>query len=196
MKICGKCNLEKPLEDFCNKKSEKDGKHRYCKSCMKIQGYKHYHEVRKIEKANYYKKYREKNKEYFNNYSHNHYHSNKELYREWEKNRLANDKEFRLKKNIGARINGALNTYNTLKKDRTIEYLGCNMEEYTLYLESKFTNQMNWDNYGIEWEIDHIKPICKFDLSTESQLYECFHYKNTQPLSKQENREKSGNYEQ
>ena len=91
MKQCGKCQLKKELEQFCNKKSEKDGKHRYCKLCMKEQGDKHYHEVRKIEKANYYKEYREENKEYFNTYSHNHYHTKKELYREWSRNKLKND---------------------------------------------------------------------------------------------------------
>jgi hypothetical protein len=28
---CKRCNIEKPLTDFCNRKGEVDGKHRYCK---------------------------------------------------------------------------------------------------------------------------------------------------------------------
>jgi len=194
MKQCKKCNEDKELDGFCNKKSEKDGKHRYCKLCMKKQGDKHYHEVRKIEKADYYKNYRIENKEYYNNYCHNHYHNNKEWYREWNRNKNKNDLSHRLKKITAVRINQALKAYNALKQDRTIEYLGCNMEEYTQHLESLFTPEMSWDNYGEYWEIDHIKPICKFNLLNEEEMYECFHYKNTQPLTKPENREKSGKY--
>ena len=69
------------------------------------------------------------------------------------------------------------------------------MEEYTLYLESKFTPIMTWDNYATYWEIDHIKPICKFDLSNEGEMKKCFHFSNTQPLTRDENREKSGKYD-
>jgi len=97
----------------------------------------------------------------------------------------------RLKESIRVRI------YNGLKdgKDRSTEqYLGCNISDYTLYLESKFTSEMSWDNYGTYWEIDHIKPICKFNLLDEQEMYLCFHFENTQPLSKTENREKSGTY--
>lgn len=194
MKQCKKCKENKELEQFCNRKGEKDGKHRYCKPCMKEEGDKYYHEVGKIERADYYKQHRIDNKDYFNSYCKKHYHENKEWYRNWERNRLKEDIGFRLRKNVGVRINMALKAYNALKQDRTIEYLGCNMEEYTLYLESKFKPEWNWDNYGTEWEIDHIKPICKFNLLDEEEMYKCFHYTNTQPLSKQDNREKSGTY--
>ncbi len=194
MKECGKCSIEKDLDQFCNKKSEKDGKHRYCKLCMKKGNDNYYHEVGKIERADYYKQHRIDNKEYFNSYCHNHYHTNKEWYREWNRNKNKTDMSFRLKKIVGVRINQALKTYNTLKKDRTINYLGCSASNYVLYLESKFTPDMSWDNYGTYWEIDHIKPICKFNLCDEQEMYLCFHFENTQPLSKQDNREKSGTY--
>jgi hypothetical protein len=37
MKQCKECIIEKPLDQFYNKKDEKDGKHRYCKRvCLKI----------------------------------------------------------------------------------------------------------------------------------------------------------------
>jgi hypothetical protein len=68
------------------------------------------------------------------------------------------------------------------------------MEEYTLYLEEQFDENMNWGNYGEYWEIDHIKPIDSFDLNLEEELYLAFNFKNTQPLSKIENRIKSNIY--
>ncbi len=88
----------------------------------------------------------------------------------------------------------ALKTYNELKKNRTIEYLGCSIGEYVTYLESKFTPEMTWENQGTYWEIDHIKPIDKFDLTNSNELIECFHYSNTQPLHWKDNREKSNKF--
>ena len=37
---------------------------------------------------------------------------------------------------------------------------------------------MNWDNINI----DHVKPICLFDVSKDEELKAAFNYINTQPL--------------
>jgi hypothetical protein len=193
MKKCKKCNIEKSLDNFWNKSNEPDGKHRYCTTCQKESGKVYYHTSGRKD-SDYYKTYRDQNKEYFNQYSNTHYHSKKELYREWNRTKYQTDLGFKLKHVTAARISQALKTYQTLKKDRTIEYLGCTMDEYTQYLEQMFTPDMNWDNYGEYWEIDHIKPIDAFDLNDEDQLYEAFNYINTQPLKKKDNREKSNKF--
>ena len=193
MKQCKKCNAVKPLNEFCNRKGEKDGKHRYCKLCLNSD-FKTYYHVSGRKENEYYKTYREQNKEYFNKYSHIHYHTKKELYREWEKNKYAIDIPYRIKHLTSSRINSALSTYQALKKDRTIEYLGCTISEYCDYLESKFDFNMTWENQGTYWQIDHIRPIASFDLTDEEQLYQCFHYTNTQPMEKTENRLKSDTY--
>jgi len=187
------CNLSYGLNEFYNKTEASDGKHIYCKTCMKQEKKQYYAQTKHI-RADYYKTYRDQNKEYFNQYSNNHYHSNKELYREWNRIKYQTDLGFKLRHITAARISQALKTYQTLKKDRTIEYLGCNIEEYTQYLEQMFTPNMSWDNYGEYWEIDHIKPIDAFDLNEEEQLYEAFKYTNTQPLEKNKNREKSNKF--
>ena len=190
MKQCKKCNKEKPFSDFCNRKGESDGKHRYCKLCLNTD-FKTYYESSGRKDSTYYKDYRIKNKDYFNQYCTNHYHTNKDLYREWNKNKYHTDIGFRIKHVTSSRISEALKLYNTLKNDRTIEYLGCSIKDYTLYLEQQFDDNMTWDNYGSYWEIDHIKPIASFDLNIEENLYNCFYYLNTQPLEKTQNREKS-----
>ena len=192
-KTCKKCKEIKPIDLFWNRKGEKDGKHRYCIECQTDEG-KKYYQTSKDDRADYYKTYRKENKEYFNNYCHTHYHTNKELYREWNREKYSTDLGFKLKHITSARINQALKLYQTLKTARTIEYLGCNVEEYALYLEEQFDGNMNWDNYGEYWEIDHIKPIDAFDLNSEEELYSAFNFKNTQPLSKIENRVKSNMY--
>lgn len=193
MKQCKKCNIEKPLTEFFNRKDEKDGKHRYCKPCLKPLNDQWYQDS-KESRADYYKVYRDQNKDYFNKYCTTHYHTKKELYREWNRTKYHTDLGFKLRHVTASRISQALKTYQTLKKDRTIEYLGCTMDEYTQYLEQMFTSDMSWDNYGEYWEIDHIKPIDAFDLNDEAQLYEAFKYTNTQPLKKEDNREKSNRY--
>ena len=42
------------------------------------------------------------------------------------------------------------------------------------------TPEMNWTNT----EIDHVKPICLFDVSEDEESKEAFPWKNTQPLLK------------
>ena len=63
----------------------------------------------------------------------------------------------------------------------TQRVLGCNQERLQIHLESLFQPGMTWENYG-EWQVDHIKPCSSFDLTKDSDLLECFHYRNTQPL--------------
>ena len=141
MKQCKKCNKEKPFSDFCNRKGESDGKHRYCKLCLNTD-FKTYYESSGRKDSTYYKDYRIKNKDYFNQYCTNHYHTNKDLYREWNKNKYHTDIGFRIKHVTSSRISEALKLYNTLKNDRTIEYLGCSIKDYTLYLEQQFDDNM------------------------------------------------------
>jgi hypothetical protein len=192
-KSCKRCSEIKPITEYCNRKDTKDGKHRYCRACLKITNDKWY-QSSKDERSDYYKTYRKENKEYYNTYCTNHYHTNKELYREWNREKYSTDLGFKLKHVTSARINQALKLYQTIKTSRTIEYLGCSVEEYALYLEQQFSEDMNWNNYGEHWEIDHIKPIDAFNLDIEEELYAAFHYKNTQPLSKVENRIKSNKF--
>ena len=71
--------------------------------------------------------------------------------------------------------------------------LGCDPDEFKKYLESKFIEGMNFKNYG-EWELDHIKPLSKYDLTKETEIKECFHYLNIQPLWMSENRKKHNKY--
>jgi len=106
------------------------------------------------------------------------------------KYKMKNDIEYRITRNLRSRLkfavkNGLKNkTYNTLK------FLGCSPAYLIKYLESKFTKEMNWENYGIYWHIDHILPCSSFDLTKKSNQKKCFCYKNLQPLSKEENLKK------
>jgi hypothetical protein len=103
----------------------------------------------------------------------------------------------RTQKNINLRLIGSMRSrINILlrgkdRSKRSLQILGCSVIEWKAHLESKFKPGMTWENYGSVWEIDHIKPLSKALEQGEKFLYKAFHYTNTEPLFKSENRKKS-----
>jgi hypothetical protein len=72
-----------------------------------------------------------------------------------------------------------------------IEFLGCPIDDFRLYLEARFQPGMSWDNWSLTgWHIDHIRPLLAFDLSTEGGLRAACHYTNLQPLWSYQNLQK------
>lgn len=89
----------------------------------------------------------------------------------------------KIKHALTDRIRNELHGYLKDKKHKTIDYLGCLIPDFILYLESKFQKGQTWNNYGKNgWHIDHIIPCNSFDLSKEEEQKKCFHYSNLQPL--------------
>jgi len=120
----------------------------------------------------YQKEWRLKNKDKLNN-----------QIKEWSKKERKNNPLFKLRHSLRARIYDILK--NNRSKSKLIkELLGCTIEEYKQYLETQFKPEMNWDNHGKIWEIDHIVGCINFDLSDFEQQKQCFHYTNTRPLFK------------
>lgn len=81
-----------------------------------------------------------------------------------------------------------------VKKQKTIQYFGCTLDELKIHLQSKFKHGMNWNNYGPVWEVDHIVPCDSFDLTDDYQVRLCNHYTNLQPMLKHLNRKKSNKF--
>ena len=117
---------------------------------------------------------------------------NREKITKQAKQRYYSDINFRLVNVLRARIRMAIK--NGYKSAKTIELLGCSIEEVKSHLESQFTEGMTWDNHG-EWHIDHIIPCASFDLTDPEQQKKCFHYTNLQPLWASENMSKGARLE-
>lgn len=115
----------------------------------------------------------------------------REYKRLWEQNRSHTHPEFKIRKNLRTRIYHAIKS--TKKIDTTMRLVGCSLEYLMAYLESKFTDGMNWNNYG-QWHIDHIRPCASFDLTDLNQQKQCFHYTNLQPLWGKDNLSKGDRY--
>ena len=87
--------------------------------------------------------------------------------------------EWTLLRNLRTRLRHALK--KEFKTGKTIELLGCSIQEFKLHLEKQFNKNMTWENYGTYWEVDHIQPLSKGGT---------FHFTNTQPMYYSENRSK------
>ena len=72
------------------------------------------------------------------------------------------------------------------KQSPTKETLGIDIETYKKRIEYQMTPEMNWSNI----EVNHVKPICLFDVSKDEELGEAFNWKNTQPLLKHDHQQK------
>lgn len=69
------------------------------------------------------------------------------------------------------------------KSDRTLEYLGCDIDFYRKHLESTFLPGMTWENQG-KWHIDHVVPI-KYEGEgdiTLDTVIKRLHWRNTQAM--------------
>ena len=212
VKSCVSCGITKDLEDFPKRKDSKDGRRNTCKSCRKAYMKKYqtsnkayfkeyhaaYHKKHAEKILDYKKEYYQKNstkiKVYKQEYRKNNSLSINKNHANYVKRRKSEDINFRLRINLRARFGAALK--NNYKTGSAIDSLGCSVEELRTYLENQFTEGMTWENYGKHgWHIDHIRPLCSFDLTVESQLNQACHYTNLQPLWAKDNLSKGGKYD-
>jgi hypothetical protein len=153
---CSKCNI--------NPKKYNNG---MCKSCnteymkryRKTDNYKEYY-------MEDYEKTREKRLKY-----------KKQYYQDHKEERAKYMREYK-EKNPHIKTQASIMVYisKSLKaQKKCIEHLGCSWDAFYKHIEQQFLPEMNWENYGDIWEVDHIVPLSRGGD---------FHYQNTQPLFK------------
>ena len=98
----------------------------------------------------------------------------------YSNNKFKSDNNFLLIRKTRSRIYKSLK--GMTKQSSAKEILGIDVNTYRKWIEIQFTPEMNWDNF----EIDHVEPICLFDVSKDEELREAFNWKNTQPLLKKD----------
>jgi hypothetical protein len=101
-----------------------------------------------------------------------------------QRQRFATDPLYRLSMRVRNRVNAALKRKGFPKVGRTADTVGCSFEELKAHIESQFTENMSWDNFG-KWHIDHIKPLAS--AQTPERAYELTKYTNLQPLWAKDN---------
>lgn len=68
---------------------------------------------------------------------------------------------------------------------------GTTSNAFRAHIERQFTNKMTWANHGKIWQLDHIYPLSKFDLTDRNQLLIACNWQNFQPLLVRDNQNKS-----
>jgi hypothetical protein len=74
------------------------------------------------------------------------------------------------------------------KTCRTHQYLGCTYQEAADHIAKQLPPHWTWQNYGKEWEIDHIKQLSDGDLTNPAHIKQVCHYTNLRPLAVRDNR--------
>ena len=183
-KVCSKCKQEKLLCDFHKNARSKLGVTRQCKKCRNESHAKYYQKNSEQIKG-HRKKYRQENLEKIKEREAKYYQENSEKIkksgRKYQNKRYKNDENFRITSILRARLSQALKSQSAKKSKRTLELVGCRIDELWEHLEKQFKDGMTRQNQG-EWHIDHIKPCASFNLTDPEQQKECFNYKNLQPL--------------
>jgi hypothetical protein len=185
MKKCTKCNEEKSFDDFCKQKRYKDGYQSQCRSCINEKTKQYYQENKeKIKK--FYKQHYKENKQYYKQYNQ----KSKERINKYLKQKRQTDSIFKFKSNVRSLISSSFKrgTNQFSKTAKTEIILGCTIEEFRTYIESKFKIGMSFENHG-EWHLDHIYPISL--AKSEEEVIKLNHYTNFQPLWAEDNIKKS-----
>lgn len=162
---CTKCEEVKSIDMFTKRKESGKGIKSNCKLCDSKRA----------------KEWRSKNKEKIREYKRN-----------WKKNKKNTDPLFRFDNNIRKLIHSSFKNSdcNFRKKSTTQDILGCTIDEFIKYIESKFTKGMTFENHTTNgWHLDHIIPISS--AKTEEDIIRLNHYTNFQPMWANENIKKS-----
>lgn len=109
--------------------------------------------------------------------------------REYETRRRKTDVRFSILSRLRGRLRGAVYHRGVKKCARTVELLGCSIDDFKKHIESLFKPGMSWANRHL-WHIDHKRPCILFDFRDPAQQRNCFHFSNLQPLWYWENQAK------
>lgn len=111
--------------------------------------------------------------------------------------RKAREKDplFRFRQNTHTRVRNSIASL-CVKKSKCTAILGCSLDEFREYIQSKWQPWMNWSNYGNwdgyptqinhSWDLDHIIPVST--ATTEEEIVGLNHHTNFQPLCSYTNR--------
>lgn len=200
MKYCNSCQSLKPLTSFYKCKTHKDGLQYKCKDCIKVYTdtnkkhikiyKKEYCKKNSNQKREYDKLYYVKNHDYIldrvQQYTKNNLEKHRIYMRNYMFNRSQNDVMFRLNSRLRNAVGRTLHGEKVGRHWEDI--VGYTLQDLKQHLESKFTEDMTWDNYG-KWHIDHIKPSSNFKFTSynDEEFKECWKLENLQPLWARDN---------
>jgi hypothetical protein len=206
-KYCNKCETLKHKSEYYRRKKSNRFE-TYCKECahkIRINRLRTNQESKRKHKESA-KRFRENNPEKTLEIAKRHREKNKEKIAEKRKSekrraynrqymkKLRSDPLFKMKCNVSRQIVHALKRKQTSKHgEPVLNKLGYSLQQLKEHLEKQFDNNMNWENYGTYWHIDHIIPHSSFSYISmdDEEFKKCWSLENLRPLEAIENIKKS-----
>lgn len=157
-KDCSKCKEWRPLKEYNINPKHWDNLRTQCIHCL--------HTYRTVERDV----------------------AQKRLYQQkYEYEQRKTNPQFKLRSKIRKGTRDAFVNYVKTKKNVHIKLLGCMSEDFYHHIKSMFEEGMKDENYGEHWQMDHILPLSKFDLTNAEEFLEACHWSNIQPLTVYDN---------
>ena len=143
-----------------------------------------------------HKKWSEKNKEHLSEYHKQWRTENVDKWRktkrDYQQHLRDTNPQYKLISYFKTAIYTVLKENNVNKYGHYFDVLNYTPEELMKHLESKFTDGMKWENYGV-WHVDHKLPISSFNIKEigDEEFMRCWCLDNLQPMWGEENIRKS-----
>ena len=169
----------------------KSSKAKYCsKKCCKDHWYSNNKQYEKLKMAEWYQNNKDIAYKNHKQWTKNNKEYRREYKRKLSKKQYDTDILYKIKVNLRSRLQQAL--INNYKTGSAVKDLGCSIEQFKKYIESKWQPGMTWDNHSRDgWHIDHIIPLSQFNLSDPIEFKKACHYSNLQPLWAADNLKKN-----
>jgi len=120
-------------------------------------------------------------------------HNFKSIYPDWSSLFRNKNPQSKVKRNLRKRLRELIGTASKGGANIRSSFIGCSTSQLARHLESGFTKQMTWENYGSYWHVDHILPCAIFDQTNEKQRAQCWHWTNLRALEAKKNIDKGCN---
>lgn len=183
MKRCNKCGRELDESEFNKDSAAKDGLKTLCKSCCKA-----YKQAIREKTLAYSKEYNKR--DYVKQQKQEYYNNNKNTISERDVKRKQEDLTYDINCKTIKSIGGVL--AGRSRSSMYFDVLGYSTIQFKHHIETLFSENMTWDNYGTYWELDHIIPKSKFVFnSTRDLQYKiCWSMLNLRPVEVDYNRQR------
>jgi len=182
-KTCTKCHKEKELEEFHKEAAGKFGRKSKCAECITIASneWKAKNQLREQQNR---KRWNSENKEQHNESTYRWRRENAEHHAAYvagyQSERKKRDPQFKLLSNMRSLLYNHLTRKDLKKHEHLEQYLSCSFDDFMIHIENQFTEDLNWDNYGSYWSVDHICPCSQ--AQDEREFVKLWHWSNLRPM--------------
>ena len=188
IKKCPKCGIISLKSNFHKRMLSIDGLDPRCKFCEKAL----YLDKRDrlLNKQNFYskensdriKQYNKQKCDQLNDYHKKYNKQNRSRTNIYEKNRKKTDLNCKLACNLRSRTSSAFESQNVRKTNKTLDLLGCSHSIFQRWIIHQSYGNMNVENYGKIWCLDHCLAVESFNLLDENDMKKCFNWINLKPM--------------